>query len=230
MNDLTPSNLPRKPISPELSTAVSRLLDEPGADLFAPGRIASEPALREEVRRALPALRAVATHKAGKTGIMEILGRRFALYPQPARSDEMWAAWWSDYFEALGDVTYTALDAAMVAWVADPDSEFLPKPGKLLELAMRTPNAAHRRYARAAKAMEICGHAERADAEPIPPPSAEEVAQVRKMLAGYQQKMAMRDIEKPVRPPMPNTAGKPDAGGLTAEMRALLAQQNGPRP
>lgn len=183
-------------------------------------------ALREEARAALPALKAVAEHKAGEDGVRAVIGRRFALYPQPERDDGEWAAWWADYFDALADVPLACLEAAMRAWVQRPDAQFMPKPGELRDLAHRTPSRTLQRYQRAKRAIQI---ADNRDAPPkvvhVAPEGVniDHQAAIRKMLADYQASYVAR---QPVpRPAMPSTAGKPDAGGLTPQMRELIARR-----
>lgn len=228
-NDLTLSDLPEKRITPVLSPHLAALLEaEPSAAPNAIADIASYMALREEAKAVLPVLKAAALQKAGRRGVSEVIGRRFALFPQPDRSDGEWAAWWEDYYETLGDVPWAALEAAMAAYVADPSSEFMPKPGKLLELARTTPNKAVRAYDRASKAV-----AYHQQAAALPPPSErrlptdEERAQVMNMLGHYKRTMAQRDLDAPKPPPLPSIAGKADERGITPAMRDLLARQRG---
>ncbi len=104
------------------------------------------PALVEEARAALPVLLAAARQPAGLEGVQDVLGRRFVTYPQPARSEGEWAAWWDDYHEVLKDVPWGDLDAAMVEYMRSPDSDFMPKPGKLLALAQGIRSKAWRAY------------------------------------------------------------------------------------
>lgn len=185
--------------------------------------IASSPALVREARQALPALRAYATQKAGPLGVREVIGRRFALYPQPERSPGEWTEWWSDYHEALDDCSLAGLEAAMAAYVRSPDSEFMPKPGKLLELARTVENSPAGAYARARRAVE---QAERDLAERHrAPPSDEQVAAVRRMLAEYQATFACAPEDRAARTAMPATHGKTDETGITPELRAILARQ-----
>ena len=209
---------------PALSTHLTELLDSAASPDQAAREIAGYMALREEARAALPALRAVAEHKAGEDGVRAVLGRRFALYPQPERDDGEWAAWWADYFDALGDVPLACLEAAMREWINRPTSQFLPKPGELRDLAFRTPSRSLQRYQRAKRAIQLYDNR---DTPPqIAPPeglAVDHAAAVKKMLSEYQAAYAAR---QPVaRHATPSTAGKPDAGGLTAEMRALMARR-----
>lgn len=116
--------------------------------------IVTSPGMLAEAREALPALKARAMAPASRETIMEAIARRFALFPQPHRSEEEWAAWWGAYFEALDGITAGAVEVAMAAWVKLPDSEFLPRPGKLRELASMTPNRDVRAYTRAKAAID----------------------------------------------------------------------------
>lgn len=179
----------------------------------------------------MPVLRAAAFQECGDEGVRQVIGRRFALYPQPDRSDEEWAAWWADYLDVLGQVSWAALEAAMMSWVSNPASEFMPKPGKLLELSRTTPNKAAKRYERCRKAVDWVGN------RPLPPiayhgdhledyapaPAADKEA-VAKMLAEFKASVAK---DRPVRgeDKLPSIAGKTDETGITPEMRAILARR-----
>lgn len=223
-NDLTLNEPPERKITPVLSPHLAALLEaEPGSGVDPVGEIASYLALLEEAKAALPVLKAAAMQKAGRHGVREVIGRRFPLFPQPDRSDGEWAAWWEDYHQTLADVSWAALEAAMARYVADPASEFMPKPGKLLELARTTPNKAVRAYDRANRALAY--HHGQVAALPAPTerrePSTDEVAQVKRMLADFK----VKNFDEPRRDTLPSIAGKPDSGGLTPEMRALLARQ-----
>lgn len=218
----TRSDLPAKPISPVLSPHLTWLLeDAPDGEIAAMG-LAADNQLRAEAHRALPVLKAAALQLAGEAGIRDVIGRRFALYPQPDRSEEEWAAWWSDYYDALGNVTWAALEAAMLVYIRNPASEFMPKPGKLLELSQHTPNKAVKAFERASALARIPKAEER---KPYAPTN-EEKAAVQAMLASFKVKtMARAEAVKP--PPGPATHGKADEAGLTPMMRALLPLQRG---
>lgn len=224
MNDLTltTNSLARKPTSPELSPHLSALLDSDGSPDEAAREIGSYLALREEARAALPALRAVAEWKAGEEGVRAVIGRRFALYPQPDRSEGEWAAWWSDYADVLADVPLASLEAAMRAWVARPAAQFLPKPGELHDLAFRTVSKTLRRYQRARRALMLVDEPE----TPVPQIGSQEgiadPGAIHRMLAEFQAQAATRQME---RASLPSIAGKPDEGGLTPQMRELMARR-----
>lgn len=227
MNALTPtSSLAKRPISPALSPALSELLDTEGSPDAAARAIAECPGVREEARSLLPALKAVAEHKAGDDGVKLVIGKRFSLFPQPERNDGEWAAWWADYYDTLSDVPLACLEAAMRAFVARPGSQFMPKPGELRDLAFRTPSRSLQRFQRAKRALQI------ADAPPsvsnpigdlLPERQiADDPAEVRRLLAEYTAQIGARSVGGT---PKSSTAGKADEGGLTPQMRALIARR-----
>lgn len=136
----------------------------------------------------MPALWCEATAEAGPEGVKRVIGRRFELFPQPQRSDLEWSAWWSDYFDVLAEIPEPAIEAGMRAWVRDPDAEFMPKPGKLLELAKTTPNPAVATYERAQRILTP-------DPEPSPyrPQKADEAVdprEVAELMADFRQNIA----------------------------------------
>lgn len=102
----------------------------------------------------LETLRRRATQPSGPDGVKAVVGRRLALYPQTEMNPGEWGAWWADYFEALEDIPTVAVEAGMAAWVRRPESQFMPKPGQLRELAMNTPNDADRAYNEALRQLE----------------------------------------------------------------------------
>ena len=204
---------------PELGRDLSELLDDAGSPDQAARRIVDTPALIAEARAVLPALKAVATSKAGADGVRRVISKRFAIYPQPSRNGEEWAGWWSDYLETLGDVSLASLEAAMRAYVSKSDSEFMPKPGKLLDLAQTTPCRSLQRYYRAKRAIDMAD-------EPvaIEGPRANP-GEVKTMLADFNAKNIPGEAN--TKPAQPSIAGRPDEGGLTPQMRALIARQQG---
>lgn len=169
----------------------------------------------------LPVLKAAATQKAGDEGVRDVIGRRFALYQQPQRSDGEWAAWWADYYDTLADVPWQALETAMAAWVADPKSEFLPKPGKLREMAMTTPFRAAKHFGRAQKALTAIAAPDR------PAPTPQQVEAVRRMAAEATRRMVAASLagRERLKVTPANTAGKPDETGLTPAMKAVIERQ-----
>lgn len=199
-----------------MSEALTSLLDSPDGSPEAIQReIASTPALLEEARAVLPQLRAVAEQKAGREGVKAVIGKRFALYPQPPRSEGESAAWWADYYDVLEDVPLASLEAAMRAYVADPKSEFMPKPGRLRELAFTTPSRSLGRYYRAKRAVQM------AEEAALPAPERADPSLVRQMVEEFNARCAARRAT----PELPSIAGKPDAGGLTPQMREAMARR-----
>lgn len=219
MNDLstTQNSTLSRPTSPVLGKALSELLDSAASPDAAAREIAETPALLSEAKGALSALQAVATAKAGEDGVRRVIAKRFETYPQPQRSDEGWAGWWADYFDALSHVSLASLEAAMRAYVARPDSEFMPKPGKLLELSTTTPCRSLQRYYRAKRAIQLSEEVAQVAAPRVDP------RDVKEMLKEFEAK-SVGSVK--AKPELPNTAGKVDEGGITAQMRALIASRD----
>lgn len=116
--------------------------------------IATTPTLKAEVEAALPALRDQAKAPAGVAGVGRVIGSREALYPPMNLSEGAKEAWWNDYIETLSDLPESALEAGMRLWIKQPDSQFMPKPGQLRQLALTAENRAVRAYERAKAALE----------------------------------------------------------------------------
>lgn len=181
-----------------------------------------------ECQRALPALRVLATSPASANEVMAILGRRFALYPQPARSDGEWSEWWADYLETLKAIPAPAIEAGMAAYVRLPDSEFFPKPGRIAALAAEQPNDAAKAYSTAAWAIQAACPRVWVPA-PVKTPAEIEAEEARHAeLAIVIQRMAketvaaLKTAERP-RPAFRAPQAKTDETGISAEMRALIA-------
>jgi hypothetical protein len=149
-----------------LSPGLRSLLASAASSDEAIHQIATLPALLAEARKALPALKTVASAPAGNEGVKRVVGSRFAVFPQPERSDGEWAMWWADYFDVLEDVPEGALEAGMKVWLRNPANEFMPKPGQLRQLAMQAENPDARAYTRARAA----------DAYKAPPEPSPELA------------------------------------------------------
>lgn len=177
----------------------------------------------------MPGLRAEALKPATTDQIKAIIGQRFALFPQPARNDGEWAAWWADYIDALEGLTPFAIEAGMAAWVRDPEAEFLCKPGKLADLARTAPNNNRwaRAYDRANRATAPLAIAAVQPKEPTPQserPSAEEIAaEMAKFHAVMKEKDPHAKYKAKASRPTPSAAV--DERGVSAEMRTLLQQR-----
>ncbi len=173
-----------------------------------------------EVVRALPAVALAATKPATDAEVMEAVAPLFVLYPQPERTDGEWRAWWGFYFDALSDLSAASIRAACAAW-AKTAAQFMPRPGELREFAQRTPTAEaelHMRLTRiAGKNADPLALAERRE------PTPQEREAVRRM-AG--EVAAALTKAKPAKEPPPPTHGKADEGGLTPQMRALMARRS----
>lgn len=198
-----------------------------------------------EAKAALPALRSMATMPAGEEGVRRVIGSRRALFPQPERTPAESAAWWADYFDALADLPEGAIEAAMQAWVKLPEAEFMPKPGKLLELAKTTPNRSIKAYERCRAAVEYRQPVERekipreAFAQMIAPLSAKvrveptqaDKDRVKRMMREFiEQDEARKAKAKLLGPTIPPSNTPIDETGITAEMRALLDAKRAARP
>ncbi len=197
--------------------------------------ISRAPALLAEAERSLPSLLEAATDPAGHIGVARAISAKFAIFPQPDRSEAQWADFWRDYVDVLGHLSESAIEAGMRQWVRSPDTEFLPKPGKLLKLATTTPNAAATAYERAKYAVEE-SKARRPIENPVAVPKVEpkqyaeptaaEKANVRRMLREFQ---AQNDeLKESRKPPRKEGYGHPpavDDAGLTEAMREARYRQ-----
>ncbi len=209
-----------------LSRALSCWLLDETSDAKAIEVIAKSDILRSEATMAMPALRAAAQRPATPDEIRTIIGSRFPTYPQAKRTEGEAAAFWADYFDALDGLPPAMIEAGMAAHVRDPKSEFLPKPGRLAELAKAVPWAGrfNRAYNRARSAVVASQKA----AEPKPVveerPSPEEVkamvAETLKALAETPTAKAAAARKKAARPTP--SAPLPAGSAMSAEMRAML--------
>jgi hypothetical protein len=211
-----------KPTSPALSQGLITLLDRDGTHEATARDIATNPALRHELEMVYGRILREATDKAGDEGVKAVIGRRFVLYPQPQRSEGEWVAWWGEYYTLLSDLPLASLEAAMRAWTARPDSEFLPKPGKVRELALSTPTRALKRLQRADMVLTY-----RPEPKALTPEQLEASDKMRedvaKLLADTISKLGGGpDAERPkVRP----NFAQVDETGISAGMRKLLAER-----
>jgi hypothetical protein len=168
--------------------------------------LAADPTLLAEARRALPALEVDARQPSGRAGVMRVISKRFALYPQASRSEGEWSAWWAEYLAVLEGLPETALEAGMAAWVAKPTSRFLPMPGQLRDLALTVPNPSAQAFSRARAALLRADQAPagpvgglppvEAALKPFPEPrraSPEERERVRRMADDFARQAAARE-------------------------------------
>lgn len=198
----------------------SWLLDETSDDR-AVEVIAKSDLLRGEAAMLLPVLRQAAMRPASPDEIRDIIGSRFATFPQPKRSPAEAAAFWADYFTALDGMTAAQVEAGMVANVNHPQAEFLWRPGPLAEAArsVATPGRWAKAYSRARKACEQTATPKVAAGER---PSASEMTAI---MADFHARMAAKEPPRPQRRDLPPTpCAQVDDRGVSEHMRALLAR------
>lgn len=173
---------------------------------------------------ALPALRCAALRPATHDEIKATIFSRFATFPQPQRDEGETAAFWADYYDALSDCTAAAVEAAMAAHVRDPAAEFLPKPGKLAELARRTPHDGRwsKAYRRAKAAVTPTAPPKERSADDMAAVRAQMTDLVASLNATAQAKAdAMTGRLKAHRTP----TARVDERGISDEARRLLIRQ-----
>lgn len=219
---------------PVLSPELKRLLEcEPNAS-DAVAEIVANPSLIAQAMMAVPLLESAAKFPAGEDGVRDVIGRRFALFPQPDRSDGEWSAWWSDYYDALADLPLGSLEAAMGAYVKRHDAEFMPKPGLLRELAATTPSRSIQAYTRAVAAVNAAA----APSPRLNAPQTIDPPKMRQMTTEADRQAVKRmreqyDAEIDARPKPCSITQKPppfgpiDEKGITPKMRAWLAENRG---
>lgn len=231
-----------RPILLGLSPPLSRLASDTNASIDElVGRIVAVPEIHAEAIDHWRQASLIAREPAGPEGVRAIIGRRLVTFPQGELSDGEWAAWWSDYTETLSDLPAQSLEAGMRAWIARPDARFMPKPGELRELAVnaQTPDArvAHI-LSRAAAIGYVSAHAgaaldvPRLRTMPAAPKAAtaDDRARVRAMADSAIHELAETAAKVMPKPRDIATHGKVDETGITAEMRAVLAQQRVENP
>lgn len=201
------------------------LLDEP-SDAKAIEVLSKSPILLREADEVAMSIRREAMRPASVDQIKSIIGSRFALFPQPERSDGEWDAWWADYIASLDDIPPASIEAGMAAWVRSIDAEFMPKPGKLRELAKATP--ATSKWTRALD--RIRQATPKAEPAALPPPvpcerpSREEMAaQMEEFLAIMKDKDPFAKARAKAARPTPS-ARLQEGSAMSAEMAALLGR------
>lgn len=73
----------------------------------------------------------------GAKVVMALLVPLVTLYGISDRSQEEWATFWNFYAKALEALPTEAVQAGVAEYVADPKSEFFPKPGPLKAICER---------------------------------------------------------------------------------------------
>lgn len=90
----------------------------------------------------------------GDKAVVALLAPMVAVYGVADRSKAEWAAFWRLYIAALADLPLSALRTGVDDYVAQPDSEFFPKPGPLKALCEKHAIPLRMAANRARKALE----------------------------------------------------------------------------
>lgn len=189
----------------------------------------------EDVRAALPQLRAEATAQAGPKGVRLALQEWYPVFPQPQRSEPDWILFYQGYTAVCGAQPKAALRAALKAWAQKGDSQFLPKPGELRALAASIPTVPMKLLSRAQAAIRAADdEAERlrieSDIALRNTTAAEQVTAVTTMLSQYERESkAGRDRNRRILQRGIKNADSPASDyrmppGKTAEGSALTPQ------
>lgn len=85
------------------------------------------------------AARKLARHiePCGQRAVIAVLAPLLSLYGVPNKSEAEAKTFWGFYIDALGSLPAEALKAGVAEYVADPKSEFFPKPGPLKAICER---------------------------------------------------------------------------------------------
>lgn len=194
---------------------------------------AIEHGLVEHFRAALPGLYSDAARGAGLEGVVAAITPWFATFQQPQRTEAEWREWWNAYAVICGHHSLPALAGALKVWAAKGDSEFLPKPGALSEIASITPTAAFRLAGHVHNILQIAD--DRTDRQRVldgmerdAVKPEERVKAVRNMLADFQAKSipvrseAAKILQRGVN--YVERGDEPYIGGQCAPGSALTAQ------
>jgi hypothetical protein len=90
----------------------------------------------------------------GPAVVLEVLAPLLALYGVARKSDAEAEVFWGFYMDALGSLPGEALRRGVAEYVADPKSEFFPKPGPLKAICERYAVPLRMAANRARKALE----------------------------------------------------------------------------
>lgn len=219
MNDLTP--ITAKPNSLKdlaISTQLWELLSGRWDAQAGVEAIVADPIIHGEVMRVAPALIARA-QAAGEDAVRRALQPLVLVYGvgEAARVPAFWQP-----YRILANLPPTALAAGIEDYISGADSQFFPKPGPLKALCERHAEPVLRAASRARRAADLT------PPKPRPEPTEEDKAAVANMLAETLKVMGAKTMDaRPQSANLPSTAGKPDEGGLTPAMRALMARRAG---
>lgn len=156
MNALTATNqLPAKTVLAECSPALRRLLTAHSLPHFeVTDEIANHAIIRAEVAAAMPALEREAA-PCGPKAVVAVLAPLVTLYGVSDKSEAEWKAFWGFYVDIIGELPIEAVRAGVRDYVADPTSEFFPKPGPLKAICARHATDVLTAISRARRALSI---------------------------------------------------------------------------
>ena len=115
--------------------------------------LAEDPAVRGELVRVAGRLQRH-TEPCGPKAVAKTLAPLATLYGVSDKGEAEWRAFWGFYADALGELPAEALAAGVAEYVADPKSEFFPKPGPLKAICERHAVPLRMAANRARKALE----------------------------------------------------------------------------
>lgn len=98
--------------------------------------LAEDPSIRLELRAVSADLQRH-IEPCGPSVVVEILAPLLALYGIGRKTEAEAEAFWGFYMDALGNLPAEALRAGVAEYIADPKSEFFPKPGPLKAICER---------------------------------------------------------------------------------------------
>lgn len=201
-----------------ISTPLWRLLSSNHSADTEIAEIVADPELHREVREVATKL-AIRASGAGESSVRHALQPLVLVYGvgDAARSPAFWQA-----YTILSGVPVEALRKGVEDYLKAPDSEFFPKPGPLKALCDKHAEPIFKAAFRAARAAGAAPPKARSVSE-------EEKAAVHRMAAECSQSLSMAAVAawpKRIAPEdLPSIAGKVDEGGITPEMRALIARR-----
>lgn len=120
--------------SAECSPGLWRRLTDDRLGFFdAVAELRGDPEAAREIAASLPALERH-NEPAGAKAVVAALAPLVTLYGVTDRSEAEWKTFWGFYTRVLAEIPAEALKAGVEDYVANPASEFFPKPGPLLAL------------------------------------------------------------------------------------------------
>ena len=149
-----------------------------------------------------------------------VVGRRLAIFPAMEMSDGEWAAWWGDYVGTLGDLPEAAIELGMRAYIREPKAEFMPKPGRLRELARGCVTTASAMHARAKASVDAVQRLT------IPPRQRPDPAAIAEIVSSLRSRTTLaKPASASARPMPPPVSAQVGESGVSAELGALNAER-----